>query len=343
MNRDKEWEAVKAAAAGAKKRLGRGFAQLMTGGEELLQQRNIRVSELRIGSMQPSRFQPRSSPGEASIADLAASITRTGVLQPIVVRRLPAGDDAEEDAAKYEIIAGERRWRAAKAAGRERIPAYITGLSDAEAAEVALVENMQREDLSAPDVARSIVTLMREHGYTQKDIGVILGMSRPAVTNQIRLLKLPEEVLEMIVQGSLSAGHGRALLALSDPAKQAEGARESVQQGMNVRQLENWVQKQSGRTSAKTQVPLAVTNRVAALRKSLAQGSRDRLVFKPRTASSGEVTIAYRSQATLERVLAALEQAGNDSKLDSAISLRETQNGGGQNRVQAPQGSDHDE
>ena len=295
--------------ADTKKRLGRGLAHLVTGGEELLQQRGAKVSELRVSSMEPGGFQPRSSIDEAGVADLAESIARCGVLQPIVVRRKQVEGEASVEAeVTYEIIAGERRWRAAQKAELKRIPAVVTTLSDAEATEVALVENVQREDLSAPDMARSIVVLMREFGYSQQELGDVIGISRPAVANWIRLLKLDDEVLGLISDGSLSAGHGRALLRINDVEKQREFSQLAIDDAMSVRELEKEVQKALGFSDRKVDVPERVSRRMKNLRKSVAAGTaRHQLHFKPRTASTGSVAIEYRSREMLDKVLDALE------------------------------------
>jgi ParB family chromosome partitioning protein len=185
--------------------------------------------DLPIALLHPGRFQPRRTADPVRMAELVESIRRQGVLQPVLVRRSP---DREGD---FEIIAGERRWRAAQDAGLHEIPAVIRNLSDSEAAAAALIENLQREDLNAIEEADGYERLSREFRLTQEQLAEAVGKSRSHVANMMRLRGLPETVRTMLADGLLSAGHARALLAHADPAT---AARTVIARGLTVRQAE---------------------------------------------------------------------------------------------------------
>ena len=189
--------------------------------------------EIAISSIVPNSHQPRTHFEEEPLDALADSIGRIGVLQPILVRQV--------DADRFELVAGERRWRAAKRAGLQTIPALIRDVEGRESLEEALVENLHREDLNPLEEAAAFVQLQQDFGLTQQAVANRVGRSRAAVTNATRLLQLPGEVQELVVSRQISAGHGRALLTIADPAKQARLARRVVREGWSVRQLENHV------------------------------------------------------------------------------------------------------
>jgi ParB family chromosome partitioning protein len=217
-----------------RKQLGRGLSALLgdSAGEGTTPvplvarggARPIAVSQIR-----PSRFQPRRHFPTEEIDELAASIRSQGVLQPILVRRDP------QTPGNFELIAGERRWRAAQAAQLHEIPALVRELSDQEALEAALVENLQRQDLTPLEEAEAYRRLMDDFGHTQEDIAAALGKSRPAIANAVRLLELPEEVKALIDSGELSAGHARVLVTAADPLALA---RRIVADKLTVRQAE---------------------------------------------------------------------------------------------------------
>lgn len=211
--------------------LGRGLSALL--GDESAEATETGPARaprlLPIEHLRPSRFQPRRRMDEEGLQELAASIAERGLLQPVLARRI---DGADED---YEIIAGERRWRAAQLAQLHEIPVLVRNFDDREAQEVALVENLQRQDLSALEEAEGYRRLMQEHGHTQEDIARGVGKSRSHVANTLRLLSLPEPVRQLLEDGRLSAGHARALLTAAEPEK---AARAVVEQGLNVRQTE---------------------------------------------------------------------------------------------------------
>jgi ParB family chromosome partitioning protein len=185
------------------------------------------VQSLPIEFLQPGKFQPRRRFDEETVAQLAESIRERGVLQPLIVRQ--TGPE------RYEIVAGERRWRAAQMAGQHDVPVLVREMSDREALEAAIVENVQREDLNAIDEADGYRRLIDEFGHTQEVVARIVGKSRSHIANALRLLGLPDGVKGMVAAGSLTAGHARALLALPDPAA---AAADVVRKGLNVRQTE---------------------------------------------------------------------------------------------------------
>lgn len=225
------------AAEPPRKGLGKGLAALMGGGATQVAGTPAAsagapraASLLPIAQIEPGRFQPRRVFDPDEIEALADSIRTQGVLQPILVRRI-AGEPP-----RYELIAGERRWRAAQAAQLHEIPAVVKDLSDREALEAALVENIQRQDLSPLEEAEAYKRLVDEFGHTQDVIGQALGKSRAHVANTIRLLGLPPQVKEMLLRGELDAGHARVLLTAAEPI---ELARRIVAEGLTVRQAEH--------------------------------------------------------------------------------------------------------
>ncbi|MBF0401923.1 MAG: ParB/RepB/Spo0J family partition protein [Magnetococcales bacterium] len=220
--------------------LGRGLGSLL--GDVAVQemaQESMRL--LPLDSIQPNPRQPRGDMDLVALEELAESIREQGVLQPILVR--PLGESSD----RYEMIAGERRWRAAAIAGLEKIPALVRNLGDGESLEVAILENVQREDLNPVETARGYDLLIQEFEYSHKKIGRRVGKSRMAVTNLLRLLRLPEPVLAWVANGSLSTGHARALLGLEEkPERLIQLAEEVAIQGLSVRDTEILVRKERG-------------------------------------------------------------------------------------------------
>ncbi len=214
-----------------RRNLGRGLSALL--GEDPIPAEtaaeNRGPTVLPVSSLTPSPFQPRQVFDEAAIDDLAASIRERGVLQPLLVRRAAGMNDI------YEIIAGERRWRAAQRAQLHEVPVVVREMGDQEVLEVALVENLQRQDLNALEEAEGYRRLQEEFHHTQEDLAKAVGKSRSHVANTMRLLALPDEVKQMMEMGSLSAGHARALLGLDNAVALA---REIAEKGLNVRQAE---------------------------------------------------------------------------------------------------------
>ncbi|HEX6999107.1 MAG TPA: ParB/RepB/Spo0J family partition protein [Gammaproteobacteria bacterium] len=199
--------------------------------------RTLDVLEMPVDALRPGRYQPRERVDEASLAELAASIRAQGVLQPLIVRRVATPG---QSAPVHEIVAGERRWRAAKLAGRSTVPVIVRELTDQSALAVALIENLQREDLNAIDQARSVARLVEEFDLTHEQVGKALGRSRAAVTNLLRLLDLADDVQRAVADRALDAGHARALLPL-DAERQVAMARKAQRLGWSVRQVEKAV------------------------------------------------------------------------------------------------------
>ena len=191
--------------------------------------------ELNINELEPNRGQPRKEFSEEAMRELADSIAQHGVLQPLLVRPLLSGG--------YQIVAGERRWRASRMAGLATVPALIRERTDSEVMQIALIENLQREDLKPLEEAQGYQALMEEFGFTQDEISKSVGKSRPAVTNALRLLNLPEAVRGMLARGDLSAGHARTLLSFKDEAAMLAAAKRVVAEGFSVRELEKMAKK----------------------------------------------------------------------------------------------------
>lgn len=210
-----------------KKGLGTGLGVLF--GEDRFEQED-ELQTLPIAKVEPRRDQPRAVFDEQALQELADSISQYGLIQPITVRKQESG--------YYQIIAGERRWRAARLAGLSEVPVRVLEADDRRTAEIALVENLQREDLNPIEEARGFRALMTEYGLTQEDAARSVGKSRPAVANAMRLLSLTPAVTDLVENGTLSAGHARALLPLLDPTLQLAAAKEVSEKGLSVRQTE---------------------------------------------------------------------------------------------------------
>ena len=216
------------AAKRGRRGLGSGLAAILP---EASGERAGELRELPVEVIKPNPNQPRTKIDPESLSALASSIEANGVVQPLLVRPLPDGS--------YELIAGERRWRAAQAAGLAKVPAVVRDQELAERLQVALIENMVREDLNPVDEARACAALVDELGLSKEDLARRVGRSRPAVSNLIRLLDLPDEALELLESGDLSEGHGRALLAADGNDVRRRLARDAVRAGWSVRETEN--------------------------------------------------------------------------------------------------------
>ncbi len=221
--------------------MGRGLGAILSVSAEGASERDEQLRELSVELISPNPEQPRRHFDADALATLAGSLGERGVLQPVLVRPRPGGS--------YELVAGERRWRAAKLAGLERIPAIVREREDAEALEAALIENMAREDLNPIEEARACAALVEELGLTREDVGRRVGRSRVAVSNLVRLLDLPDEVIEMLQRGVLSEGHGRALLLAHDHASRRRLARAAAEQGWSVRVTEARARESNAVTS----------------------------------------------------------------------------------------------
>ncbi len=282
--------------------LGRGLSALIPKGTSLdtPAERQVPISEIR-----PNPRQPRRYFNEAKIAELSESIRNQGILQPLVVRKIPQG---------YELILGERRFRAAQRAQLERVPVIVKEVSDAESLEMALVENIQREELTPIEEALAYRQLMEEFHLTQEQVALRVGKSRPVVTNLLRVLNLPEEIKESVDKGTLTVGHARALLALNIPEQQLEMARRIMADGLSVRATEtlvsqsNIIEEPSVESSApeKPTVIQRTDVYLKAVEEDLtrALGTKVRLVSRKR---GGKIEIEYYSNDELEGLVQRLK------------------------------------
>ncbi len=214
----------------ASRGMGRGLSAILAPSNEIDAERGSELRHVPVDLIEPNPHQPRQEFDEGAIVALSESLQERGVLQPVLVRPVHGGT--------YELIAGERRWRAAQLAGFDTVPALVRPDDDAASLELALIENMAREDLNPVEEARACAMLVEELGLTREDVGRRVGRSRVAVTNLLRLLDLPAEVLDLVAAGHLTEGHGRALLTASDHETRRRLARTAVQEGWSVRQTE---------------------------------------------------------------------------------------------------------
>jgi ParB family chromosome partitioning protein len=243
---------VASAAKRGKRGLGSGLAAILP---EASAEHAGELRELPVEVIKPNPNQPRTKIDPESLSGLASSIEANGVVQPLLVRPLPDGS--------YELIAGERRWRAAQAAGLAKVPAVVRDQELAERLQVALIENMVREDLNPVDEARACAALVDELGLSKEDLARRVGRSRPAVSNLIRLLDLPDDALELLESGELSEGHGRALLAADGNDVRRRLARDAVSGGWSVRETENRA-KLAGQPKKKSSSPVGLAAEEAA-------------------------------------------------------------------------------
>jgi ParB family chromosome partitioning protein len=280
-------------AGGRRPRLGRGLdAMLPAAPKGSKENFNAPIEEVH-----PNREQPRRSFDESSLDELAQSIREMGILEPILVRKRRGGG--------FEIIAGERRWRAAQRAGLHEVPVFVRELSAAEAFEAALVENLQREDLNPIEAARAFQRLVEEHGHTQESVANRIGKDRSTVANAMRLLKLPDEVLEMVETGRLSEGHGRAILSAPDVPTMQKLGRLAADRGLSVRETERKARAAGGGASGARAKKAARSPNVRDLeeRISRAVGSRAKVVDRR---GKGRIEIAYASYDELDKIIARL-------------------------------------
>jgi ParB family chromosome partitioning protein len=271
-----------------KKALGRGLQTLIPVGNALGRDE---IEDVPLSLVSPNPFQPRRVFDEAEMEELANSVKAKGILQPILVRKLGDGG--------YELIVGERRWRAAKLAGLKKIPAIIRPATDAEAMEMALIENLQRKDLNPLEAARAYQRLMKEFGLTQEAVARALGKERSSIANTVRLLALQSEVQTWVESDQLSWGHAKVLLAVSDPEQQVRLGRRAVTERLSVRDLERLVRPahRAGRSSnaRKGHRPSEIEERM-----SRRLGTKVRLIHGK---TGGKIIIDYYSPADLERVI----------------------------------------
>ena len=274
--------------------LGRGLDSLFPGAEEW----GTSIQEIPVGELDPNPDQPRQSFDQESIAQLADSIRDQGVLQPLLV--VPASGG------RYRIIAGERRYRASRIAGLETVPCIVKDIDVIRQMEIALIENLQREDLNPMEAARGIQALMKQCGYTQEKVSTRLGKSRPAVANLLRLLSLPEEVTEMVRDGLISAGHARVLAGIKDPEEQIRLAHRAADEGMSVRRLEQ-LASAAKEKPAKKRRPAPMPAELGELQEKirLKTGLKSALTG---SITKGRIVLQYSSRDELERLNELLDQ-----------------------------------
>ncbi|MDP4152690.1 MAG: ParB/RepB/Spo0J family partition protein [Bacillota bacterium] len=278
-----------------KKGLGRGVSAIFEeNGAEFPTEKGM-VKEIRISDIEPNRDQPRKVFDNEQLTELSNSIAANGVLQPILVREING---------RYQIIAGERRWRAAKLAGLKEIPAVISDLAEDKIMEVALIENLQREDLNPLEESRGYAVLQKKYGLTQEEIAARVSKSRPAVANALRLLTLPDKVLDMISRGSVSAGHARALLSLKDPSDMEALAARIEREGLSVRDAERIARQMAkGQKPPSNNKPAMETFVTEELEKQLGSVLKRKVKLQAKSKNKGIMEIEYYSNDDLEELL----------------------------------------
>lgn len=279
------------------KGLGRGLDALLGGG---VTKTNESLRELNIDQLKPGKYQPRSHMDEASLKELAASIKSQGVIQPILVRELPNSS--------YEIIAGERRWRAARMAGLTQVPVLVRVVQDNAALAMALIENIQREDLNPLEEAVGIQRLIDEFQMTHQAAADAVGRSRSAASNLLRLLKLPVEIQSLLIGSKLDMGHARALLPLQ-PAQQILLANKIILEGLSVREAELLVQKQ-GEVVVNAPIKEKIINRdTLRLQEDLSEKIGAKIAIKSGKKGQGKLIIEYASNDHLDELITRLTQS----------------------------------
>jgi ParB family chromosome partitioning protein len=279
-------------------RLGRGLAALL-GDSSLGGPKATETGSIEVGLLEPSPFQPRGAIQQDDLQELAASITAQGLLQPILVRPHP------ERSGRFQIIAGERRWRAAQLAGLTSVPCFTRDLADADASAAALVENLQRQDLNPIEEAEGFRRLIDDYKLTQEELGSAIGKSRSHVANLLRLLTLPSSVTAYVRTGALSAGHARAALACADPVAAAE---QMIEKGLNVRQAEALANAQSAPSNRKPKSTAGLEQGSADLRAVEADlseqlGLQVSITFNGR---GGTISLRYQTLDQLDHIIAKL-------------------------------------
>lgn len=284
--------------ASTKKGLGGGLSNLFGGDVADLSAAGATdsVTQLSLSKIEPNPNQPRKIFDQSALEELAESIRLHGVITPITVRH-------SEKEGYYQIIAGERRWRAARLAGLKEIPAMVLEAKESEVMELALIENLQRQDLNPIEEAEGYDLLMRQFGLTQEDVAHRVVKSRSAVANALRLLGLPEEVRSMVANGKLSGGHARAVLAVADEDKRVEAAKQMV--GMSVRQAESLAKRLNKKPAQKPQTEGFSVDYVAAVEKEL-ESVLGRKISIQQGKNSGQLTLEYYGADDLERLIEAL-------------------------------------
>lgn len=277
-----------------KRGLGRGLGALLGDMPVPVSASQDQLREIPVGAITPNPFQPRKTFDEGGLDELKTSIAEYGVLVPIIVRRREAG---------YELVAGERRWRACAALQRATIPAIVRQSDDRDSLEVAIVENLQRENLNAIEEAAGFAQLIEEHDFTQEDVARRLGKSRPTIANALRLLSLPDAIKAMLVAGQLSAGHGKALLSAPEGQRLAL-ARRAVEESLNVRQLEQIASASGSAVPSRTTAP-ARPRELSAEENDFESRLRERFgthVAIVRSGAGGRIELRFANDGELVRI-----------------------------------------
>ena len=275
-----------------RKALGRGLNALL----QTVESTTTGLEQVRLARIDPSPFQPRRDFPEDALAELANSIRASGVVQPILLRRSAQAGD------RYQLVVGERRWRASRLAGLETVPAIIRDLSDQDALELALTENLLRQDLNPLEVARAYQALQEKYSLSHEQVAERLGVNRSSVTNTLRLLRLPPTVQEMLSKDEITYGHARALLGLDSESAQVQLASRIAKQGLSVRQVENWVASRGIKPAAPkatSEAPVDPNVRAAALELERTLGTRVKILGDGRR---GKIEISYFSAQDLTRI-----------------------------------------
>ncbi|ANW97539.1 chromosome partitioning protein ParB [Thermoclostridium stercorarium subsp. thermolacticum DSM 2910] len=272
-----------------KKGLGKGLGALLD--TDNILSGDSGVMELKIIDIEPNKEQPRKNFDQEKLQALAESIKQHGVVQPIIVKKQDKG---------YTIIAGERRWRAAKLAGLKTIPAIVKDLSSRETMEIALIENLQREDLNPIEEAEAYQKLMDEHGLTQEALSKLVGKSRAAIANSVRLLSLPDKIKDMLINEQLTPGHARALITVEDPERQIKLAEEIIEKDLSVRETEKLVnerknEKKQKRKAAKDPTILDIEEKLKSI-----LGTKVELRHNK---NKGKIVIEYYSNDEFNRII----------------------------------------
>ncbi len=264
-----------------------------------------RILMLKLDLVQPNKEQPRKTFDEEKINELAESIKNYGVLQPLLVQK---------NGSFYEIIAGERRWRAAKAAGLKEVPAVLKEYSKQEAMEISLIENVQRADLNPIEEALGYRQLIDEFGLTQEEIAIRVAKSRVAITNTMRLLKLDEQIQNMLVQGVITSGHARALLSLEDTALQLKAVKEILDKKLSVRETERLVKRMQKEASGEKKEEKKPDETLALIYQNLEDRMKSvmgtKVSIHNKDKNKGRIEIEYYSEAELERIVEMIESIG---------------------------------
>ena len=286
--------------AAKKKRLGRGLDMLLSKpAAESVTKSEDGLKQIPLDLLQRGQYQPRADIRKDTLEDLAGSIRAQGVVQPIVARPLPAVDGVK----RYEIVAGERRWRAAQMAGLDTIPAVVKDVPDDAAIAVALIENIQRENLNPLEESRALARLIDEFGLTHAEAAESVGRSRAAVSNLLRLQELSDRVKPMLESRQLEMGHARALLGIADPAQQYDAARQVVNKGLSVRETERLVRRMTEKASRHAAKPPAADADVRRLETEVAEKLGAKVRIEHTQKGAGRLVIRYNSLDELDGIL----------------------------------------